>query len=796
MKKLLTLIITICSYLAASAQDYGSVKGTVTSQDGSPAAYVSVGVQGLKAGTLTSEKGTYHIGKLKPGTYTINVTAVNLTPQQKEITVTGGGTVVADFVLDISNSQLQEVVVKAKANRIKADLASPTLRVETPLLELPQNVQVVTNTSLAEQQIISMSDGLIRNVSGAVRLEHWGDMYTNITMRGSQIQAFSNGFNVVTSYWGPLTEDMSVVDHIEFVKGPAGFMLSNGDPAGLYNVVTKKPTGNTKGEFSLSTGSFGFYRTTLDLDGKLTKDGKLLYRLNLAGQNKKSFRANEFNDRYTVAPVISYQIDDKTKLTAEYLYQGAVMSNVGSFYVFSPTGYATYPREFTALPAGIEPTKMNDHSFTLNLQHQIDNNWKLTAQAAYYTYNQKGSSMWLDSIYDNGTYFRNIGIWDAKSQMTLGQAFVNGTVQTGAIKHRILGGIDMGNKTYNADYNTGFALDTAGGAGFDPHNPNLGVPPNGYPDWSENRSKNIEARAAAGYGLIQQNYSSIYVQDELGFIDNRLRITLAGRYTYVNSDGTVGKKFTPRFGLSFSLNNSTSFYGLYDQAFIPQSPARLKEGGKVKPITGSNLEFGIKKDWADGKWGTTLSVYQILKNNEAQAAPESTPNNPISFILGQKKARGIEFDLRGELAPGLTLTANYALTESRVTKLGEFADPEDKTIAVGAIVPGYAKHVANSWLSYKLQSGALKGSGISAGFTYLAGRETDTWFDSDVRLPNYFKLDGGLFWEGSKMRITANVFNVLDKYLYSGSYYGYGINAFSYQAEAPRNYRLSLTYRF
>ncbi|KAF5279852.1 hypothetical protein FQR65_LT15214 [Abscondita terminalis] len=67
-------------------------------------------------------------------------------------------------------------------------------------------------------------------------------------MRGSQIQAFRNGMNVVSSFWSPLSEDMSTVERIEFVKGPAGFMMSSGDPAGIYNVVTKKPTAENKGE--------------------------------------------------------------------------------------------------------------------------------------------------------------------------------------------------------------------------------------------------------------------------------------------------------------------------------------------------------------------------------------------------------------------------------------------------------------------------------------------------------------------------------------------------------------------
>src|SRR5690606_708434 len=115
--------------------------------------------------------------------------------------------------------------------------------------------------------ITQFDQGVIRNVSGATKLEHWAD-YTRINMRGSRASEFRNGMNV-TSTWGPLTADMSVVDHIEFVKGPAGFMMSNGEPSGIFNIVTKKPTGVTQGEVSMMLGSYDFYRGAIDLDGKL-----------------------------------------------------------------------------------------------------------------------------------------------------------------------------------------------------------------------------------------------------------------------------------------------------------------------------------------------------------------------------------------------------------------------------------------------------------------------------------------------------------------------------------------------
>ena len=791
MKRFYIFFLLLLASVSAFAQN-GRISGQILSSDGQPAEQVSVGIKGSARGAVSDNQGKFTIERIKPGSYTLLVSFVGLATQEKDVEVAAGETVNVSFTLSESANELQEVIVKS-GTTYKSDQFSSSMKLLTPILETPQNVQVVTSKVLADQQVISMSDGLIRNVSGAVRLEHWGDMYANISMRGSQIQAFRNGFNVVNSYWGPLTEDMSFVDHIEFVKGPAGFMLANGDPSGLYNVVTKKPTGQTKGEVGFNVGSFGLYRATLDLDGKLSKDSKFLYRLNVAAQNKGSFRAYEYNNRYSIAPVISYQIDEKTKLTAEYTLQYAKMSNVGSFYVFSPEGYATLPRDFTTMAPGLAPTKINDQSVFVNLQHQFNADWKLTAQVGYFNYNQKGSSMWPNAVNPDGTLIRAVGLWDAKSEMTLGQVFVNGEVKTGAVRHRILGGIDIGSKHYFADWSQSIALDSVG-AEFDPKNPYYGTPVMGYPQFD--RSMDLESRAAAGGGLQDQNYTGLYLQDELGFLDNKIRLTLAGRYTYVKQSEYGGpnneaKHFTPRVGLSISLTKNTSLYALYDQAFIPQA-GRLIGGGKVKPVTGNNTEFGVKRDWAEGRWNTTLAFYRILKNNELTGDPVN-PNSGLSMVLGQKRAQGVEFDLRGTIVNGLNLTANYAYTISEVTKVAEGVTD----MKVGDLIPGYAKHTVNGWLSYKVQTGSLKGAGISGGFTYLAGRATTNWSTTNTSLnqPDYFKLDGGLFWEKNNIRLTANVFNILDKYLYSGGYYDW-LKAYYWQADPPRNYRLSVTYKF
>ena len=602
MKFTFSFILLISQISIAIAQT-GIISGTIKTADGQPAEYVNIGLKSTSIGATTNKNGNYEIRRVPQGKYTLQISSVGLESKEVTIEVVSGQTaVVPEIVLNESSRKLDEVIV-SESRSYKNNELSSSMRLMSPILETPQNIQVVTGKVLADQQVISMSDGVLRNVSGATRVEHWGDMYTNITMRGSQIQAFRNGFNVVNSYWGPLTEDMSFVDHIEFVKGPAGFMLANGDPSGLYNVVTKKPTGITKGEFTITTGSYDLYRTTIDLDGKLSRNGRLLYRLNVAGQNKNSHRAYEYNNRYSIAPVVSYQLDDRTRLTMEYTLQHAKMSDVGSFYVFSTEDYATLPVDFTTMPPGLAPTITNDHSLSFNFQHEIYKNWKLTAQAAYYNYLQEGSDLWPAAVNTDGTMIRAVSLWDAKSEMTLAQVFINGKIKTGSVSHTILSGLDLGTKNYMADWSQNHQLDSIG-AEFNTASPSYSIPANGYP--TPNRILNLEARSVLSGGTIDQRYSGIYLQDELGFLENKIRLTLAGRYTFVSQSAWGGspdeaKHISPRIGLSASIDNQTSVYALHDQAFIPQSGV-LASGGDVKPVTGNNTEFGIKKDWGKGHW--------------------------------------------------------------------------------------------------------------------------------------------------------------------------------------------------
>ncbi len=765
------------------------IRGQVQTPSHEGLEFATIYIHEAEVGTVTSATGTFVLPDMRPGSYTLTVSSVGYQSRTLPVSVSSrDNTVQMDtIILSPTVQQLGEVVVTGRSNGYTTRKISASIRLDEPLINVPQNIQVVGPSMLADQQITSMSDGVIRNVSGVTRLEHWGDSYTRLNARGSRMAAFREGMNV-TSNWGPLTEDMSYVERIEFVKGPAGFMMSNGEPSGIYNVVTKKPTGEKRGQASLSFGSFDFYRATLDLDGQLDKQNKLLYRLNLMGQTKNSHRAYEFNNRYSIAPVISYQVNDRTLLTAEYALQYVQSSNTGSFYAFAPDGYATLPRDYSILEPGMEPTRIYDHSLILNLQHRFNEHWKLTAQGAYMRYNKEGSSMWFKSVQPNGDMIRTASIGDALNEMKFGQVFVNGDVRTGIINHRILGGFDTGDKHAWYDWSQTFALDSAGTYNIYNENYKPGFPYYGYPHFD--RTRPLKERS--NMTQISQSYVSLYVQDELGFFDDRLRLTLAGRYTHVkdNSYGTTvtdETHFSPRAGLSFSFDPNTSAYALYDQSFSPQMGI-LRSGEKVKPITGNNMEVGAKRAWMDGRWNTTLSLYRILKDNETAADPDNRPDESYKVQVGQSVAKGVEADLQGEILPHLNIVTNYAYTDYKVTKA------KDKNTPEGTRLPGYAKHTFNVWLKYQFAQGFLRGFYLSAGQTSLIDRST--WGglqDGKSTLPDYFRFDGAAGWKKDRLGITLNVYNLADRYLYSGSVSG---GVYYWQTEPPRNYRLGVTYTF
>ena len=167
-------------------------------------------------------------------------------------------------------------------------------------------------------------------------------------------------------------------------------------------------------------------------------------------------------------------------------------------------------------------------------------------------------------------------------------AFVNGRVETGPVSHTILGGFDYTNKEYWADFFEG-SSDTVAFNIFNPTYDRIQA-------LRFDRSLDVQDRSEDPWnGFITRAF---YLQDQFGFLDDRVRLTLAGRFTHIDTRGKQedDEVFTPRVGLSVDVLPDLTVYGLYDQSFLPQGGASAT-GETFDPQDAIDIEGGIKKSF-------------------------------------------------------------------------------------------------------------------------------------------------------------------------------------------------------
>jgi len=686
---------------------------------------------------------------------------------------------------DTASRELKEVTISSKYyQRYKIDNVSSTLKLNKTLLLVPQNIQEIDRSIIRDQQAININESLTRNVSGAIR-NNTADFYGPlIFMRGAGISTLRNGMDISMIYYGPLPEDAAIIDRMEFIKGPAGFMNAIGDPAGSFNIVTKNPTGIRSNNISFTAGSFNLYRLTGDFDGSFDKNNKWQYRLNVAGQKAQSFQQFAFNDKLLVQPVLRYRINSKSSLTAEYIY-GKQRFQQYLVTVFSPYGFGSLPRDFSITDPNKKPARANENNGFLTYRNQLNDKWQFTAKATYARSHLDGNYFFV-SAYNKATpnlILRRLTYERFNSNVFALQTFVNGQFSTGNITHQILASLDYNRKNFlgYAGYNDPKANPAL--YPLDALNPVYGITFD-----SNERTGNL-ADIATNKQYIQ--YYAGYLQDELNLLNDKLRVTLAARLTSSKSSISLPAPtsvsdvvVTPRVGVSYSILKDFSVYGLLDHTYTPQSGISAT-GGIFEPLKGKNLEAGLKKDWAEGKWNTSVSAYQITRDNIIVSDPA---NNNFQSQIGQTKSKGVEFDLKGEIFKGLNAVINYAFTDSYISD-----DANESNIGLPS--PYLVKHIQNTWLNYKLPVKKLDGLSVSAGYQFQAGRKGRYSQDGNLPISNLFRVDGGLGWSNSRISVNGIVNNIFNRFNY-GSAWTRPVGLFAYVPYAPREYRITVGFNF
>ena len=256
-------------FLFGQKNEFGNVKGKITTTDDQPAERVSVQVKKSTIGTTTDENGNFEIRKIKPGQYILQISLLGYSDQEIAVTVKQNEDINLNIQLKQTYAELKNIILDAsKQSKYVETKISEGLRLNLPLVEIPQNIQTTSRQLLSDEGLIAMTEAL-RTVSG-IQKYYGGLNDYQLIIRGTigQFNVLRNG---VAGFWWNQQEDAEMLEKIEFSKGPSSFMMSMMEPGGIVNNVTKQPVKEKVASINAGFGSYNLFRLATDLGGAFSK---------------------------------------------------------------------------------------------------------------------------------------------------------------------------------------------------------------------------------------------------------------------------------------------------------------------------------------------------------------------------------------------------------------------------------------------------------------------------------------------------------------------------------------------
>ncbi|WP_160715231.1 TonB-dependent siderophore receptor [Chitinophaga solisilvae] len=638
----------------------------------------------------------------------------------------------------IRRMRLREVEVQEKKKRLRADSIPAGLRLEGSLIETPQNIVSVSSALVAEQGGLVMKD-IVRNASGV----HMGyntnlfDGSATIFIRGFPAPTYVNGLLQRTTI-----DDAAIIEQVEFIKGPAGFLASAGEPGGTVNITTKVPLQRRVRSVEIAGGSFGMWRASVDL-GSMIKTKGFSWRMNAAYQQERSFLDFLQTKKYVLAPVVQYNFSPRTSVLLEYNLLrassagGSGLNKVGTD---EEIRHARIADNFAGDP-GLPGSYGETQSVRFLFNHALSKSWKLVAQGRYTS--TPAETWYLFSANQSPVNFindttRRLPVRNhSTGQVVASQLYVKGVFNTGtAIRHYLMTGVDFNYARDVYNYTTGQYSFY-----FDRRQPVYGL-----------HTDSVRMLKAAADQVDENNWASAYAYDMI-HVGEAWRINIGGRYTRNTRPGKeLQQAFSPRLGITWLLRSNLSVYALYDQSFIPQTGSDFDKN-LFKPLLGNDFELGVKGDWFNKRLSTTVTGYRIIKNNMLVADPE---HRRFRKQIGQVKSTGVEVDVMGQITDRFTVSANYSYTDAVISK-------DTKPANVGTALPFMPQQNINTWLQYSIPVSTAR-LRLSLGQRTAIRPGTYT---PDLYLPDYTLFDAGASWDAGKWYVRIVAENITNRRYFS-----------------------------
>ncbi|WP_429142668.1 TonB-dependent receptor [Aeromonas hydrophila] len=661
-----------------------------------------------------------------------------------------------------AGAHAEDETMTVVGKRSQHEEVATATRTNTPAKLVPQAIDSVKASELTAFGQPTLSEALTGipgvNASGDTRFDG-----VNIRGFSASNDFYLDGFRDDMQY----TRDLGNTERVEVLKGPAAVLYGRGSTGGIVNRVSKKPQKGLESSVSAQVGSFDSRRLAADLNGEAGEQVQV--RLNLAQEDKDSFRNGVTSKRTLLAPSVNWEINDKLNWLVQYERNehdrtpdrgipgvNGRPADVPKEYVYSDTR-----RDF------IDDVAQSTRS---RLTWDINDQWQLRQQLGYTS---------LDSQFDN-TYVTSVkgdqvtrSRWqqDLKANSLISNTEAEGQLQTGPVEHRLLVGFEQNWQERTPKLYQNATAIPAGNL-YDP-----GTLPTYDGAMKLSSDANHKVR---GYGL--------YVQDQLSLGDwhllaglRRDDFTVTSRRNDLNKEETVSvTSLSPRLGLVWNPIEEHAFYASYSKTFTPV-------GGELIGITpgdkNNNLdpqhtrlyEGGVKSDWLDGRLATTLSLYRLEMYNKRS----KDPLDPTKVILtGLQRTEGIELSARAQLTDEYYLRGGIAIQDAEQVKADadlQGKRPMNVSRQNGELFAGY-------------QSGKQGWFG-ETGVTAVGDRFADN--TNTTTLPGYARFDARAGYRWQQWEAQLSVENLTDH-----DYFVSATSASQIMPGTPRQLHLSAAYRF
>ncbi len=652
--------------------------------------------------------------------------------------------------------------------------ATTATKTDTPILRVPQAIEVVTTEDVLERGGQSIREALqyTAGVSSATGGDDSRGDFNSV--RGHESVLYVDGLKRNYGFVFMPRVDINTLERVEVLIGPASQLYGSGSAGGVTNMQTKRPQFEFGGSASISYGTFDRKEGVIDVTGPLGDTVAARFVGVLRDSNSRMDYTP--NDRQLVQGAITWKPTARTDITAIGIHQHDknppnynIVPLVNSLYARGGTtnrdrfvpdsrffGEPTInkgDKEYTAL------SLLASHDFSDSLSFRSSNRytWANTEQAEYYLATYYGTGPLDPFIAPGSTRVpRNLYAISVKYNVFNTDNSLAFKFDTGSIRHQLLAGID-----YSYFKNAYRQVFVAFADSIDVFNPVYGTAP---------------APVFGGTTTEVLKQTGFYAQDQIDFGEVASLVVGLRHDRYTRNE--TGKpqeatnRTTKRAGLTVNVTPTLAPYVSYAESFLP-IVGQNQLGQTYQPLSGKQKEIGVKWQPLPSTM-LRVSLYDLEENN----ALRTDPVNPfLQTQTGFKKSRGVEFQASHNLRDDLSLVAAFSYATAKLSGENYQADG----------IPQYMASIFGTKTVELTSDVSLR---LGGGVRYQ-GKQTSRNGTFIVEAPSFTLVDALAAFDYKNWTLQFNAINLLDDRYYPGC------SAFGSCANGePRTVQGSLSFRF